>query len=182
MLTEVQTRRDLRVQKVVLYAVPNDGSSLAAISRKLSIWDNAHVKQLCKKSEFLENLRVDWARTEVGADVDFTIVVGGNDRIVTLASAEGNFRSRDLEPKVIPEAGHINISKPKSADDLRYIILRNALKKKRSITQNRLTGSRLVSEWGKYKAASSLPFQLDEKREAQLRALTDHFGKAKKTV
>lgn len=181
-LTELQNHRDLRVQRVILYAVPNDGSSLAAVSRELSFGDNAHLKQLCKKSEFLESLRTDWARAEVSSEVDFTIVVGGDDRIVTLASAEGNFRSRDLEPKIIPDAGHINISKPKNADDLRYIILRNALKKKRSITQGRIIGSCLLSEWGKYKAASSLPFQLDEKRSIQLRSLVDHFGNARKTI
>jgi pimeloyl-ACP methyl ester carboxylesterase len=130
LLTEVSARRKLRVQKVVLYAVPNDGSSLAAISRELSIWSNGHVKQLCKRSEFVENLRMDWARSDIDAEVDITVVVGGNDRIVSRISAEGNFRTRDREPKFILKAGHRDIVQPTGIDDLRYVILKNALKKK----------------------------------------------------
>lgn len=181
-LTEVQTRRKLRVQKVVLYAVPNDGSALAAISRELSIGANGHVKQLCRKSEFLENLRIDWARTDVDSEVDITVVVGGDDRIVTLASAEGNFRSRDREPKIIINAGHKNIAKPTDNNDLRYIVLKNALKKKRSITQGRLFGSCLVKEWARYKDSSALPFQVDEVRAGYLQAIAGHFGKVKQVI
>lgn len=181
-LSEIHARRTLRVSKVVLYAVPNDGSGLAAVSRELSIGTNGHVKQLCRNSEFLENLRTDWARVDVSSQVEFTVVVGGNDHIVTRASAEGNFRSPDLEPKVILSAGHRNISKPENHDDLRYIILRNALKKKRSLGQGRLSGSRLIKELARYKDMGSLPFQLDKSREGYLQSLIEHFGKARSVV
>jgi pimeloyl-ACP methyl ester carboxylesterase len=182
LLSEVHAQRKLRVQKVILYAVPNDGSALAAISRELSIGANGHVKQLCRNSDFLENLRIDWARVDIDKEVDITVVVGGNDHIVSRASAEANFRTRDSEPKYILKAGHKDIVKPTSSEDLRFIILRNALKKKRSLVQGRVNGSRLVREWGKYRDSTSLPFQLDGIRDGYLNALISHFGKPQSVI
>ncbi len=42
-----------------MYATPNDGSSIANIARYITI-RNKQVKQLCKKSEFLQELNDKW--------------------------------------------------------------------------------------------------------------------------
>ncbi|MBA5687394.1 hypothetical protein [Rugamonas apoptosis] len=182
LLSESIANRLTKIRKLVLYAVPNLGSSLALISRELSIGANAHVGQLCKNSDFLDLLKVNWARSAVEDGLDITVVVGANDHIVSLDSAVGMFRNRTREPKVIAEANHKNIVKPKSTDDLAFVILKNVLKKKNKLNRSQLKGSLNVQEWRNYKENSSVPFELDEKRTAQLKDLSSHIGRQQQAI
>lgn len=182
LLGEEIARRQTKIDKVILYATPNTGSALALISREFSLGENGHTRQLCKKSDFLNLLNRDWASSGIEDNLDITIVVGGDDSIVSQESAEANFRTRNREPQLILEAGHINIVKPKSETDIRYLILKNALKKKRRLIQQRWEGALSFDEWAKYGHTKTLPFRVDTTRQANLNQIREHFGNYKRTL
>lgn len=117
-----------KVNKIVLYAVPNNGSELAKVVGWLSLFKNPQLVNLKKGSAYLDELNRSWNVANIEAKFDLTVVVGGNDRVVTAQSARGTFPYSMI--KVIPEAGHIDICKPATSESLSYQILRNAILKK----------------------------------------------------
>ena len=60
-MEEVKQGRDLRVDKLLLFAVPNNGSGLAGVARYIS-WQHNQLTQLCRDAEFIEELNTEWAR------------------------------------------------------------------------------------------------------------------------
>lgn len=182
LLSENIANRTTKIQKIALYAVPNLGSALAAIGRLFSGKNNPHVQQLCTNTDFLELLNENWSRSSVERNLDITFIVGGKDSIVTKQSAEGSFRNNGGEPKFIPDRGHINIVKPECENDLAYTILRNIIKKKISITNNLMSGCKLVSEWAKSREFYTFPFCVDDKRRKYLEEIISHIGTVQKAI
>jgi hypothetical protein len=183
LLSERIASRPTKVHKVVLYASPSTGAALAQVGKLLSFFgENGHTRQLCKKSDFLNILNRNWASSGIESDLDITIIVGGNDRIVSRESVEANFRTQEREPLVILEAGHIDISKPESVDDDCYVFLKNALKKKSGLTHFKALGGLPVGEWGKYGHNKTLPLHLDSARSTQITEIQKHFGQRRKVL
>lgn len=183
LLNEKIAGRPTKVNKIILYATPSSGASLAEIGRLLSFFgENGHTRQLCKRSDFLNILSRNWASSGIESDLDITIIVGGDDRIVSRESVEANFRTQEREPLLILEAGHLDIAKPTSIDDDRYLFLKNALKKKSRLTQFKTLGGLSISEWGKYAHTNTLPFHLNDARSAQLIEIQKHFGQRRKVL
>ncbi|QNA88252.1 alpha/beta fold hydrolase [Massilia sp. Dwa41.01b] len=183
LMNEKIASRPTKVNKIILYATPSTGASLSEIGKLFSFWgENGHTRQLCKKSDFLNLLNRNWASSGIEADLEITIIVGGNDRIVSRESVEASFRTQEREPLMILEAGHLDIAKPTSVDDDRYIFLKNALKKKLRLTQLKALGGLPIGEWGRYAHNNTLPFHLDSARSAQIIEIQKHFGQRRKIL
>jgi pimeloyl-ACP methyl ester carboxylesterase len=111
----------LRVDKLLLFAVPNHGSALAGVARHLS-WQHNQLNQLCRDSEFLERLNKDWKRLDLGRRVAVRYVAAGQDRVVDKQSAIHQWGEENVDS--ILDAGHISVVKPRESSDLSYMIFR----------------------------------------------------------
>lgn len=111
----------LRVDKLLLLAVPNLGSALAPIARHIS-WRHNQLRQLCRDSEFIEELNTDWATFMAGKELDVQYVVAGQDRVVDKHSAIKQWGNENVHS--ILGVNHVSIAKPCSHDDDAYRILR----------------------------------------------------------
>jgi hypothetical protein len=108
--------------KLLLYAVPNTGSSLAELGRSLS-WRHRHLSQLCKDSDVLDLLNEDWVRYKVENQISVKYVVGGADKVVAIESARP-FVGQDNIATLIGH-DHRSIVSPEDQDDIRYRVLRD---------------------------------------------------------
>lgn len=176
LLEEKGAGRKLKVSKAILYAVPNRGASLAWLIKQVSLYANPHLLQLRKGSDFIKQLNESWRRYRVEDDVDVTVVVAGNDKIVSEDSAEGAFLYS--EPEQIAGVGHLDIVKPKTSADMSFVILKNVLLKKKYIPKLQLQGSCDFIGWQKYSKLSKFAFRLDEKRQIIFDALMLEFSQA----
>lgn len=179
LVDEYIARREPRVKKVILYAVPNEGTSLAKLVTNISTYTNPHLMQLCLNSDFLDLLNQNWASSTFydKNEIDFTVVVAGNDQIVNRKSAEGIFRH--LIPEHIRDEDHRSIVKPLSADSLAYKILRNAILKKKYLPQIKSNCNSIkdFGDWQKFKQQSNFVFCSDEERDAIYRGLSEELYK-----
>jgi len=135
---------NIKVKKVVFYAVPQEGSGLAKISSLIS-FNHRHLKQLCKNSEFLDVLNDQWGSTSIANDFSFKIVLAVEDKVVSPQSAKSNFRNEDIEE--ISNTNHRSIVKPNTIDDLSFKTLKIFLKNNISITKDKIIGSLTYDEW-----------------------------------
>lgn len=111
----------LRVDKVLLYAVPNHGSALAGVGKYIS-WRHNQLLQLCRNSELLEELNADWKNFGLDQRVAVRYIVAGQDRVVDKQSAI-HLWGNDKVDSVL-DAGHTSLVKPSRFDDLSYLIFR----------------------------------------------------------
>jgi pimeloyl-ACP methyl ester carboxylesterase len=122
LIDEAERGRDLRVDKLLLFAVPNQGNrNLAPIAGYLS-WKHRQLAQLCYDSDFIEQLGKDWSRLKLSDRVKVKCVVGGQDRVVDKKSAVDQWGDQNVES--VLDADHVSIVKPRSPADLSYILFR----------------------------------------------------------
>lgn len=121
LIEEVKRGSTLRVDKLLLFAVPHHGSGLASVGRYIS-WRHNQLSQLCRNSEFLEELNSEWARLDMQNRVELKFVVAGQDRVVDKQSAVNQWGDHRVE--TILDADHISVVKPQAPTDLAYLILR----------------------------------------------------------
>lgn len=114
-----------RVKHLVLYATPNHGAALARVGRLLS-WHHFQLKQLCKNSDFINNLNDRWAEHGISHSIPTTCVIGGQDDVVTEES--GTLKAHGAREEVLVDKDHRDIVKPLSTDDLCYRVLRSVIK------------------------------------------------------
>lgn len=126
---ELTAGRPLRVKKLILYAVPNDGSSLAKVGDLLP-WHNRQLNALCRSSDLIEQLTQDWIRLEVTRTVAVTYVTAGQDAAVARDSSRRLWDAADREE--LPGRGHVDLVKPTDANDLAFVILRSVLDERRT--------------------------------------------------
>ena len=111
------------VTKLLLYAVPNDGAGLAAVGRHLSRRQR-QIKQLCRDSEFIDDLNTTWETLHVGDRIDLRYVVAAQDAVVSEKSASG-LQGLAHPIDVLVNCDHRSCVKPRTADDLAFIVLKN---------------------------------------------------------
>ena len=129
LLNEALNNSNKKIRQVVLYAVPNYGSQLASVSKVISLWSwkSHHLWDLGLRSSFLENLNRAWKIANLEDIIEFTVVVAGDDKIVTIESAEGTFKHLNIIK--ISGVGHLDICKPSSSLSQSYTILKNVISK-----------------------------------------------------
>lgn len=130
-------RGGLHTTQVMLFAVPNNGSSLARLAASIHWWHRPLV-QLRSDSEFLETLNSDWASLKVNERLDCRFVVGGVDQIVDFSSGRLDYHT---DPIVLDGYSHFDIVKPTTAEDLNFLVLRNFLLEKKADSRRAPDGS-----------------------------------------
>jgi HAD superfamily phosphoserine phosphatase-like hydrolase len=121
LIDEVKRQAALRVRGLLLYAVPSNGASLAAVGSLIS-WHHNQLRQLTRNSDLVRDLAKDWSVLHLDAKVKVRYVVGGLDRVVTEESSRSSWG--ELNVDVISDKGHINLVKPTTQTDLSYLVLR----------------------------------------------------------
>lgn len=127
----IDAKQDLRVKRLLLYAVPNNGASLAGVAGLLS-WRHAQLRQLCRQSDLVVGLTRDWKRTQVEQHVDVRYVVGALDRVVSEDSTRETWANPNVH--VLQDCGHRDAVKPRHIQDMSYLILKNRMLAARATT------------------------------------------------
>ncbi len=182
LLEEKMAGRKLRVSKALLYAVPNRGAKIALLARFFCIYKNPHLWQLREDSEFIRQLNDDWRRFRVNDEVDVTAVVAGNDKLVSIESAEGHFIN--LRSCQVTGVDHLSIVKPKTVKDLSFILFKDTILKKKYLPKlsASLPGGYDFFSWKKDPKLSRFEFHLDDKRQRVFNALKNEFELIRSTV
>jgi len=109
---------ELRVKKLLLYAVPNNGSDWAELSR---LYKHEQIAQLAKKSDFMTLLNKENRFYNLEEHLEVLYVVGLEDAVVDEQSALGYWGNTHYESlhKV-----HMDIVKPKDKNDLSYLLFK----------------------------------------------------------
>lgn len=121
LVEEVKRASRLRVDKLLLYAVPHQGAGLAKAGQQIS-WRHNQLRQLCRDSDFLDDLNSDWKALAMRSKLQVSFVVGGQDGVVTKESAVEQWGEAGVQ--VILKADHRSLVKPEAASDLSYMIFR----------------------------------------------------------
>jgi hypothetical protein len=124
LIEEVKANRPLRVDRVALIAVPNNGAGLASAAQFVS-WRQNQIKQLCKDADIIEFLNEDWFRFDVQNKLKAKFIVGTQDEVVDRHSVAGYWGNLDVE--TIIGSGHVDIVKPGRPDDLVVKVLKRFL-------------------------------------------------------
>jgi hypothetical protein len=121
LIEEVKQARRLRVDKLLLFAVPNNGSGLAGLARYIS-WQHNQLTQLCRNSELIDDLNTEWSRLKMNDRIKTRYVVAGQDRVVDKASAIGQWGNENVDQ--VLDADHVSVVKPRSRADMSYLLFR----------------------------------------------------------
>jgi len=121
LVEEVKRGKELRIDKLLLFAVPNNGAGLASVAKYIS-WQHNQLAQLCRDSELIEELNTDWARLKISDRVKVRYVVAGQDRVVDKQSAIGQWGNENIDS--VLDADHVSIVKPRRPSDLNYLLFR----------------------------------------------------------
>ncbi|MCK1298373.1 hypothetical protein IVB33_39010 [Bradyrhizobium sp. 24] len=124
-LDHILRHQDLRVNGIVFFATPHQGSELAAVSDALSL-EHHQTRAIKPDTNFLSSLNGEWLERACEAKVDTTYVAAGQDACVSKKSAEGPRTSRR---EIDLYKGHIDIVKPRTSDDLAFLIVKAAAKR-----------------------------------------------------
>lgn len=109
----------LPLRKLALIAVPNTGSSLAAVGRQVS-FRHVQLKALTRGSAELCATNEAWRNEAVPERIDVQYILGGQDRCV---SRESGCNDTAARPMMLINANHRNIVSPVDRHDGRYTIL-----------------------------------------------------------
>lgn len=129
LVEEIKNNKVLKIEKLLMFAVPNNGAQLASLAKFIT-WRHNQLSQLCKKSDFITILNEEWARLNVEHQIDIKYVVAGIDSVVQESSAKSFWGNQRVETVV--DKGHINLVKPTSNDDLSFVLLKNFIDQKRA--------------------------------------------------
>jgi predicted alpha/beta hydrolase family esterase len=129
LIDEVKNKRPLKVQKLILYAVPNTGDGLADVAKIVS-WRHGPIAQLCRSADLIQFLNEDWANLGLAERVMVKFVIAGQDSVVSEESAKAFWANPDTE--TIVSKGHIDVVKPEKATDDAFLILRNFIDEHRT--------------------------------------------------
>jgi pimeloyl-ACP methyl ester carboxylesterase len=124
LIDEIKNKRQLRVTRLALMAVPNNGAELAAIAQLIS-WRHNQLAQLCRDSDLIEFLNEDWFTFDLPKTLPTKFFVGTQDRVVKSTSAKAYWGNPEVE--TIVGCGHRSLVKPLSPDDDVAITLRRFL-------------------------------------------------------
>jgi pimeloyl-ACP methyl ester carboxylesterase len=121
LVEEVKLGRELRIDKLLLFAVPNNGAGLAGVAKHIS-WQHNQLAQLCRDSELIEELNTDWSRLNISDRLKVRYVVAGQDRVVDKQSAIGQWGNNNVAS--VLDANHVSLVKPRRHSDLSYLLFR----------------------------------------------------------
>lgn len=141
-----------RVNHILTFATPNDGSELAQIARLFRI-GNKQIRDLDLTETTIIKLRNEWidrvyapeirrGEERVKRRISLTAVVGLEDRIVTFDSARAFFRNPP--PETVP-GDHVTMKLPESSDSICYLVLKRLLQAVQASAVDRSNASELIA-------------------------------------
>ena len=113
--------KTLKVKKLMLYAVPNNGSALAKVS---NIYKNTQIEQLDVSNDFISQLNQAISYVDLSS-IDIRYIVGLKDIAVDEQSAIGEHSNRKFS--ILLNKTHFDIVKPTDYNDDSYIVLKKFL-------------------------------------------------------
>jgi len=116
---------EIRIKKLLLYAVPNNGSDWAELGR---LYKHTQIEQLAKKSDFMTLLNKENRFYKLEEYLDVLYVVGLEDSVVNEQSALGFWGNTNYDSV---HKGHMNIVKPTDVKDISYLIFKDFVQDKR---------------------------------------------------
>ncbi len=133
LVDEVESNRGLKVGGIVLFAVPNSGSEVATLARKLVPWYMPLLEQLSLRSPFTQELSLKWVKLNMAGRVKAKYVFAGLDEVINKEFIKLLWDDVETVNK-----GHMEVVKPGDAQDDSFVILRNfLLDRKQSLRQLR---------------------------------------------
>ncbi len=140
----------LRVSALLFFASPHNGAELASAASALS-GEHPHLGQLKINSDFATLVSRDWATLKCKSKVRTTYIVAGQDAIVSSESAGG---PPGASREMIAKCGHIDVVKPKTEQDLSFLIVRRiALEILRDRNEELSALSQAIGDGNEYAAA-----------------------------
>jgi len=124
LLEEEKSGNMISQYRVIFYSTPHKGTELAKIGSLFSL-GHKHMKELCANSTFLKQLTKDWLTLKMKDKIDYINIYGDQDQVVSKESARENCEPNSF--KVIQGSDHRSIVKPKSHNDLAYILFKKYL-------------------------------------------------------
>lgn len=124
-VAEQRSGRKLRIGKLVLIAVPNNGSMLANVAGQIS-FKHRQLKSLTRDDEALRGLNADWEQLKIEEKISVRYVVGGCDRTVPHESAVPHL-GRENRKSLLIDANHRSIIQPQNQSDIRYTVIKRFL-------------------------------------------------------
>lgn len=109
---------------ITFFAVPCNGAGLASVASYTSPF-NLQARQVCRSSDFIDNLNEAWVAGKLDGQLKVKYVVGGLDNVITSESARSHYGNERVE--TIVDKGHINIVKPTNAQEQSFLIVKQML-------------------------------------------------------
>lgn len=159
-----------KIVKVCFFDVPHDGSGFANALAFLS-WRNYHLKGLRRDSSELDDLNDQWSNTNLNGQLDILSIISANDDIVSSSSSKSIFRGHTVE--TINNVNHRSIVKPKDINSLVYVVFRDFVLKKNTVSRYKNSASRNLEDWKSVERKHSYPYVSDEARKNNFEALTN---------
>jgi hypothetical protein len=126
----IKSNEKLQVKKLMLYAVPNNGSKWAKL---VALYAHEQVEQLHEESDFLETLNEEMSDINLDEHLKVQYMIGYEDEVVSASSAKAYHQNKNV--KYLPN-GHIDIVKPKDREDRPYKFFKNfILGKEKQVTR-----------------------------------------------
>ena len=133
LIDRIELGDGLRVKRMLLFAVPNNGAGLASIATQLSS-HHRQAQQLCRESDLVIGISQAWARLKVANQVNVNYVVAALDRVVDEHSARESWDNPAID--VVVDRGHLDVVKPVDENDLSFLILKRFVNATTPLTQS----------------------------------------------
>ncbi|WP_459678223.1 esterase/lipase family protein [Acidisoma sp. 7E03] len=121
-LDQLRQRKRPLAKRLILYAVPNHGASIADVGSIFS-WRHYHLRQLGFHSDLIEQINDDWSHLEAENALDVRYVIGAIDNIVSPQSARGQAAPANVS--IIAMGDHSSIIQADSLQDIRYTVMKH---------------------------------------------------------
>lgn len=158
------------IRKVCFFDVPHDGSGFANVGKYIAR-RNIHLKSLCRDSSELDDLNDQWVDSGLDNALDILSIISANDDVVSSSSSKSIFRNHKVE--TINNVDHKTIVKPESIESSSYIVFKNFILEKNTVSRFKNISSRDIKDWKRIERNHSYHFVSDEKRDIDFRSLVE---------
>lgn len=114
LVDEFELRNPIKVRKLLLYDVPNNGAELANLAEFLGWWKHPQISQLCASSDFIDGLNNSWRQFRLSEQICIRYVAATGQTVVKAGSAIPVFGEVDSHTI---SGNHLSIVKPAGATD-----------------------------------------------------------------
>ncbi len=172
---EMAAGRPLRVKRLILFAVPNNGAQLANLAAVVP-FKSRQMRQLARNSDFITELNESWARLGAEEALRIRYVVGGVDEVVDPDSARAMWGNNNVD--VVVDRGHVDLVKPEGHDELAFLALRDFVNEART-SNTALVLTHGQSDWWGLREAVKAVAPTVEILEGDLLQHAERIGRAR---